>query len=155
MNEQEPHPALPKPKLRWYQFSLRGLLVFVLLVSIAMSALTAYFRPARLDGEVLYVACVCGFKRARISDGKVILSEPNHARPAGSVVATIEIEDGKCILRDIREDGKVRSAGSYEIDHLGAKYYDDRFGGFVYVIMADNWKLYPFSVFERIRRMFQ
>jgi len=37
MSEPEPQPAVPKPKLRWFQFSLRTLLVFVTLVSALCS----------------------------------------------------------------------------------------------------------------------
>ncbi len=33
----DPQPAVPKPKRRWYQYSLRSLLLFVTLASIGMS----------------------------------------------------------------------------------------------------------------------
>jgi hypothetical protein len=124
-------------------------------VSLGFSFYAAYFHEARLDGAVRYVACTCGFKRAKVANGEVVLIEPNHATPAGAAVATIEIEHGVCRLRRIRADGTLGTAESYEIDHLGAKYYDERCGGFVYVIMADNWKWYPFIFFTRIERLFR
>ena len=37
MSEAEPQPAVPKPALRWYQFRLRTLLVFVTLCAIPYS----------------------------------------------------------------------------------------------------------------------
>ena len=124
-------------------------------VSLGLGFYAAYFHVARLDGAVLYEACTCGFKRANISNGEVILLEPNHETPAGSVVATIEIKDGTCTLRSIRQDGTVGNAQSYGIDHLGAKYYSEKCGGFIYIVMVDNWKLYPFAVYARIRNTFR
>ena len=155
MSGTEDQSDVPKRKRRWYQFSLRKLLLVVLVSSIGMTALAAYYRRARLDDAVLYEACVCGFKRAKVSNGQVILLEPNHGTPTGSVVATIEIKDGKCILRRIREGGTVGNAESYEIDHLGAKYYSEKCESFIYIVMADNWKLYPFAVYARVRNMFR
>jgi hypothetical protein len=149
------HPAAAKPGLRWYQFSLRSCLLLTFFISLGLSLPTAYFRKARLDDAVRYADCTCGLARARISNGEVVLLEPNHAKPAGTVVATIETEDGICTIRRIRKDGSLGAAESCEVDHLGAKFYDERFGSFVYVLMADNWKLYPFAFFVRVRSMFR
>ena len=46
--------AVPRPKLRWYQFSLRGLLFFTLFVAILLSIL-AVGRTGRVYKVVLYV----------------------------------------------------------------------------------------------------
>ena len=137
--------------LRWYQFNLRTLLLAVLLLSILVSAFTAYFRKARLNGHVYYAACTCGFARARISNGEIVLMQANHSGDVGTVVATVNVVDGTCLLNRLHEDGAVGVSELYEIDHLGARYYDKRFNQFVYVIMVDNWKLYPFAVFSRVR----
>jgi hypothetical protein len=154
MSTAVPPAAGPTQRLRWYRYRLQTLLVAVLLVSVGISALAMYYRPARLDNDVLFAACTCGLKRAKISHGEVALLEPNHATTAGSIVATIELANGKCVVRWLKVDGTIASTESCEIDHLGAKYYDDRFHGNVYVILVDDWKLYPFGAWQRIRSWF-
>jgi hypothetical protein len=143
----------PRRKLRWYQFSLRGLLVFMVLTCIGMSAVAAYFRQATVDGKVLFPACACGYKHAQISDGKLTLLEPNHEQPAGSVLATVEIKAGKCTVRRIKADGTIGDAECYDIDHLGARCYSPPSGEF-HIILVDNWKLYVFRVVLWIENLF-
>ena len=48
----EPQPAVPKPKLRWFQFSLRSLLVLTLVASIAMSWIAVELRKAKQRREL-------------------------------------------------------------------------------------------------------
>ena len=45
--------ATPRPKLRWCQFSLRGLMIFVLLASIALSYLAVKLQQARSQEEAI------------------------------------------------------------------------------------------------------
>ena len=78
---------------------------------------------------------------ARIADGNVVLTEANHDRPAGTVVATIEIKDGICTLRGFDKDGIPQTAERLQIDHLGAKYHHGEESH--YVLIVDNWKFYP------------
>lgn len=134
-----------QPKHRHLQFSLRSLLAFVLLVSMGLGAGAAYFNEAKLDGKVLFGACACGLTHATITDGEVVLAEANHDTPAGATVAIVEIKDRICTLRRMDADGVVGTAKRFQIDHLGAYYYvPESFGNQrVYVLMADNWKLYP------------
>ncbi len=40
MSIEEPHPAVPKPRLRWYQYRLKTLLLAVTLASVGMSWFT-------------------------------------------------------------------------------------------------------------------
>jgi hypothetical protein len=143
---------------RWrFRWSLRSLIVFVALVSMVLSVFVAYFDTAQIDGNVRFLACACGHTRAKISDGQVILVEPNHDKPAGTVVATVEVKDESCTLRRIGEDGTPGTAERMQVDHLGAKYYDEANYGSrpIYVLLADNWKLYPASVVTWIRLMFE
>jgi len=130
-------------------------MAFMAFVSLGLGIAAAYFQDARLDGNVYYSACACGFKRAKVSGGKVILAEPNHNMPAGTVVATIEIKDRICTLRSIEQDGKPGPGAGCQIDHLGAKYFDPQCGTHpIYVLMADNWKLYPVKLIAYIKGLF-
>jgi Leucine-rich repeat (LRR) protein len=49
MTRIEPKPATPKPKLRWYQYSLRTLLVVVFLFALALSPLRSRLDDARTE----------------------------------------------------------------------------------------------------------
>ena len=143
---------------RWrFRYSIRSLLVFVTFVSLGLGFFVAYFAEARLDGDIRFEACACGFKRARVSSGKVALAEQNHDMPAGSIVATIKIENRVCILQRIGQDGAREPAERLEVDHLGAKYYDAALFGSqpIYVVMDDNWKLYPAFLFACVERLFR
>jgi len=51
MPPTDPHP--PKPKRRWYQFSLRTLLVFVLLASVGLSWFAMKLHQARKQREAV------------------------------------------------------------------------------------------------------
>ena len=51
MSIAEPQPAVPKPKLRWYQYRLRTLLIFVTLCTIACSLLVPMIRKMQEDAE--------------------------------------------------------------------------------------------------------
>ena len=51
MNVAEPQPAVPKPKLRWFQFSLRTLLVAMLLVAGFFAGYRTGFQRGRAAGE--------------------------------------------------------------------------------------------------------
>jgi hypothetical protein len=51
MSVAEPQSAVPKPKLRWYQFSLRTLLVFVTLSAIPCSWVGMRMRQAERQAE--------------------------------------------------------------------------------------------------------
>jgi hypothetical protein len=130
-------------------------MALVAFVSLGLGISAAYFQDARLDGRVLYRACACGFTRATVSGGKVILAEPNHDKPAGTVVATVEIKDRMCTLRRIGKDGMPGCSEGYQVDHLGAKYYDAQYRSPIYMLMADNWKLYPATVIAYIDRLFR
>jgi hypothetical protein len=87
----------------------------------------------------------------------VALAEPNHDTPAGSIVATIKIENRVCILQRIGKDGGRQPAERFEVDHLGAKYYDPFLFGSqpIYVVMDDNWKRYPAFLFACVERLFR
>ena len=123
-------------------------------VSLGLSVFAAYFDEARLDGNVLYLACACGFTRAQVSGGKVVLMERNHDRAVGTVVATIEIKDRICTVRRIGKNGTPGPAERYQVDHLGAKYYDKDYGSRpFYVLMTDNWKLCPATLLARVKRL--
>ncbi len=131
---------------RWRpQWSLRTQLLLVAVLSAGLGILAAYFDEAQIDGSVYFAACACGMKHAEVCEGNIVLSEPNHDRPAGTVVASIELKDGLCTIRLTKEDGSLGPAQDYSIDHLGAKCYDeDAFGSQpIYVLLVDNWKLYP------------
>ena len=53
MTATEPQPAAPKPKRRWFQYSLRTLLLFMLLVSIGMSWVAVKMQQARRQKEAV------------------------------------------------------------------------------------------------------
>ena len=144
-------------RTRWrFRYSIRSLLALVTFVSLGLGFFVAYFAEARLDGDIRFEACACGFKRARVSSGKVALAEQNHDTPAGSIVATIKIENRVCILQRIGKDGAREPAERLEVDHLGAKYYDAAFGSQpIYVVMDDTWKLYPAFLFALVERIFR
>jgi hypothetical protein len=55
MSLAEPQPAVPKTKLRWYQFSLRTLLVFVTLCAIVCSCLAVMMQEAKREREIAAV----------------------------------------------------------------------------------------------------
>jgi hypothetical protein len=151
MAEQE---SRSKWRFRW---SVRSLLVFVALVSLGLGLWAAYFHTAKIEGNVRFGACACGLTPATVADGKVVLAEQNHDRPAGTVLATIEIKGRVCTLRRIGEDGAAGPAETLQVDHLGAKFYDEPTYGTqpVYVVIVDNWKLYPAYAIFWIRRMFR
>ena len=145
-------------KRRWrFRYSIRSLMAFVALVSMGLSAFVTYFADAQIDGNVRFGACACGLTSATIADGKVVLAEANHDTPAGTIVATIEIEDRICTLRRFGKDGIPGTAERLQVDHLGAKYYAPEIYGEqpVYVLMVDNWKLYPAYVVAWIKGMFR
>jgi hypothetical protein len=121
---------------------------------MGLGVVVAYFADARIDGNVYYGACACGLTRARITDGKVVLAEVNHDTPAGAIVATVEIKDRICALRRIGDDGKPGPTERLQVDHLGGKFYLEEIYGEqpVYVIMVDNWKLYPACIVLWMRR---
>jgi hypothetical protein len=144
-------PAKAKPKRRWLQFSLRTLLVLVLLTGCGFGFLAAYFDDAQVDGDVYYMACACGFKDATITDGKVVLAEPNHDKPAGTVVATIRVRGRRCTVTRIEPGGISQMACDLDVDHLGAKYVED--GRARYVVLVDNWKVYPACFFFWLERI--
>lgn len=48
-----PQPAAPKPKLRWYQFSLRSLLILVTLFAFACSWFTVKMQQAKRQRETI------------------------------------------------------------------------------------------------------
>jgi hypothetical protein len=148
--------AEQQPGKRWrylHSWSLRWLAA---IASLAIGFSAAYLPDARLDGKVLYSACACGLTPCTVRDGKVILTVTLHDWPAGTVLATTEIKDRVCTLRRIGKNGILQPAERLEVDHLGAKYYDDENGSRpVYVIVADNWKLCPAAVFWRVERLFR
>lgn len=148
--------AEPRARKRWrFQYSIRALLALVAFVSLGMSFCAVYFQKARLDGDIYVSICACGLARAKVSGDQVILAEPRHDRPAGAVVATIEIADRVCTLRWIGEDGAPGPVERLEVDHLGATFYDEEvWSRPVYILMDDNWKLYPAMFFARVRRLF-
>ncbi len=49
MSESEPQTAMPKPKLRWYQYRLRTLLLLALLCAIALKAGLEWQRRRRME----------------------------------------------------------------------------------------------------------
>lgn len=53
MSETEAEPAVPKPSLHWYQFSLRSLFVLTALSAVACSGF-AMWRKARKAAEAEY-----------------------------------------------------------------------------------------------------
>jgi Leucine-rich repeat (LRR) protein len=53
MSATQPEPATPKPKRRWYQYSLRTLLLLVLVVSIGMSWLAVRRQRAKRHREAV------------------------------------------------------------------------------------------------------
>ena len=142
-----------KPKRRWCQYSLRTLFVLVTLFAVACSF---YFTDAQIEGDVYFAVCMCGMARARIDDGKIVLAEARHDMPTGTVVATIEIKDGIYTLRWLDKDGVPGTPQRLQVDHLGAKFYDPGGAeGYIYVILADSWKLYPVNAVERIKGLFR
>jgi hypothetical protein len=144
-----------KPKRRWYQFSLRSLFVLTLLVAIACSLYGCYFADARIEDDVYVRVCCCGLASARIDDGKIVLAEARHDMPEGTVVATIEIKDKICTLRRFDKDGVPGTAERLQFDHLGAKVYaPDVYGGYIYGILVDSWKLYPANAVAWIKGVF-
>ena len=145
-------------RTRWrFRYSIRSLLALVAFVSLGFGFFAAYFAKARLDGDIGFAACACGLTRAKVSAGEVALAEPNHDTPAGSIVATIKIENRVCTLQRIGKDGAREPAERLEVDHLGAKYYDAALFGSqpIYVVMDDNWKLYPAFLFACVERLFR
>jgi hypothetical protein len=121
---------------------------------MGLGVLVAYFADAWIDGNVRYQACACGLTRATITEGTVVLAEANHDTPAGTIVATVEIKDRICTLTRIGEDGKPGSTERLQVDHLGAKLYLEEIYGQqpVYVVMVDNWKVYPACIVMWMRR---
>jgi len=99
---------------RW---SLRTLLGATAIIGMVLGGGTAYFRPARLEGDVFYNACACGGTRARIVGGALTLTEENHDTPAGTTVALVHVHDGICTLTEINEDGSRGRSGDYPINH--------------------------------------
>lgn len=139
--------------IRW---SVRALMVFVALASIVLAAFVAYFDVATMEGDVDFMACACGMTRATIADGKITLAEPNHDRPAGTGVATIQVQEKTCTITLIDENGTTRNVYDLSVDHLGAKYfeYSEGYGTHpVYVVRVRNWKLYPAHAILRFRRL--
>ena len=85
MNESDP----PKPKLRWYQFSLRTLLVFVLVAGVGFGWIGARLQRARnnrqaramirsLGGEPASPVCPCPSKSPSWLNG--VLRDPGAVR---------------------------------------------------------------------------
>jgi hypothetical protein len=124
------------------------------LVAVGLGIVVAYFADARIDGNVRYGACACGLTRATITDGELVLAEANHDTPAGTIVAAVEIKDRTCALTRIGDDGKPEPTERLQVDHLGAKFYLEEVYGQqpVYVVMVDNWKLYPARIAMWMRR---
>jgi hypothetical protein len=144
-----------RQKSRWWKskWFVRSLIAVTILTVAGLLVLReAYFSNARLDGDVYVFVCACG-PHARISNGKVILTERNHDRPAGTVVASIKTEGSVCILTWLAVDGIAGQTDRLQIDHLGAKY-DTAFGGGMepnYIILVDNWKLHAASLMSRFK----
>ena len=60
-SEFTPAPAAPPPKLRWYQYRLRSLLLLMLLVSLGMSWLAVKMKAAREQkAAVKAITKLCG-----------------------------------------------------------------------------------------------
>ena len=92
---------------------------------------------------------------ARISDGQVILTEQNHDRPAGTVVATIKTEGSVCILTWLADDRIAGQVDRLQIDHLGVKYDMGIGSGMVsnhVILEVDNWKLPAASLASQFKR---
>lgn len=53
MTEAKSQPAMPKPKLQWFQFSLRTLIVFVTLCAIPCSWIAVKMKAARRQREMV------------------------------------------------------------------------------------------------------
>jgi len=53
MSASEPQPAAPRPKRHWFQYSLRTLLLLMLLASIGMSWLAVKMQQARRQREAV------------------------------------------------------------------------------------------------------
>lgn len=124
--------------------------MLVALVAVGLGFSVAYFDKAELEGDAYLMACACGLTPATVSDGKITLAEPNHDTPAGTVVATIAVQDDDCTVTLVEEDGTPRVVYELTVDHLGARYleYHEGHGTHpVYVVQVDNWKLYPASLF--------
>ena len=125
MSIAEPQPAVPKQKLRWYQYRLRSLLVFVLFVSIALSGIswlrvkmqkakrqrnaveTVYFLRGtvvydfELDGagNVVPGAVPPGLPSLRKLLGNDFFADVVRVSFNGSKVGDGELEDLKCLKR--------------------------------------------------------
>jgi len=137
------------------RLSLRALMAFVAFASIALAIVRAYYDEAQVDGKVEFMACACGLTKATVADGKVTLTQPNHDAPAGTMIATIHLQDRSCTIARIRNDGTAGNVyDGLSVDHLGAKYdeYDFGYGPYpVYVVQADNWKRYPADAYARLK----
>jgi hypothetical protein len=140
-----------KPRRRWLQFSLRTLLMLMTVIGCGLGLSAAYFDDAQIDGDVYLTACACGFTHATIADGKVVLAEPNHDTPAGTAVATIRVKNHNCTVTLFERGGASKVVYDLDVDHLGAKYVDN--GRPVYVVLVDNWKVYPARFFAWLQRV--
>lgn len=134
-------PIIPTPRRRWLQFSLRTMMALVLVIGCGLGLSVAYFDDAQIDGDIYFTARACGFEHATIAGGKVVLAEPNHDTPAGTAVATIRVQNHRCTVTMFEPGGASKVTYDLDVDHLGAKYVVN--GRAVYVVLVDNWKVYP------------
>ena len=125
-------------------------MVLVAILCVGLAGTAAYFDTAQIKGDVGFYACWCGLSPATVADGKVVLAESNHDTPAGTVIATLRVDGESCTVTQIEEDGQAGETYELVVDHLGAQYTED--GQTIYMILVDNWKLYPFCFFRWIER---
>jgi hypothetical protein len=107
----------PKPKRRWFQFSLRTLLIFVLLVSIGMSWLGVKMELARRQREAVEAIEKAGGRVTYDSQVDAPFFDPLAEPPAPKWVRPILGDDFFCDVTRVQVGG---SFGDHEASHLKA-----------------------------------
>ena len=114
MPTTNPHP--PKPKRRWYQFSLRTLLVFVLLVSVGLNWLGVKMHQARKQREAVEAILEAGGEVAYGYQFKEDGASVPGATPPGP--AWLRKLLGDDFFRDVIRVSLELDSGGAELEHL-------------------------------------